>query len=109
MRALQLRPRPLPHFGSAAGEPRFSHASSPRALILSRCLPGLLGRPSSGDLLSSAAAPRAATTARTARLDSVRNARRSSCSFMGLLSLDSLISASATVAEVRPAYIVSGY
>src|SRR3954463_13443557 len=41
-------PRALPHFGSAAGLPRFSHSLSPSALIFSTCGPGLPGRSASG-------------------------------------------------------------
>src|ERR1051325_1310290 len=45
-------PLALPHFGSAAGTPRFSHSLSPIALIFSMCAPGLLGRSASGPFLS---------------------------------------------------------
>src|SRR3954471_13143268 len=41
-------PRALPHFGSAAGLPSFSHSLSPKALIFSTCAPGLLGRSAIG-------------------------------------------------------------
>src|SRR3954468_9969252 len=45
-------PRALPHFGSAAGLPRFSHLLSPIALIFSTCGPGLLGSSASGPVFS---------------------------------------------------------
>src|SRR6185437_9368687 len=50
--APQDRPRARPHFGSAAGTPRFSHWLSSSALILSRCGPGLEGSMASGPLRS---------------------------------------------------------
>src|SRR5262249_44271636 len=57
MCALHERPRPLPHFGSAAGDPRSSHVSFASALTFSTCAPGLLGKSASGALSSAAASP----------------------------------------------------
>src|SRR4051794_31287126 len=45
-------PRALPHFGSAAGLPRFSHSLSPIALIFSTCGPGLPGSSATGPVFS---------------------------------------------------------
>src|SRR5947209_676563 len=45
-------PRALPHFGSGAGAPSFSHSLSPIALIFSTCGPGLLGSSASGPVFS---------------------------------------------------------
>src|SRR4051812_16318532 len=48
MLLLHERPRARPHFGSAAGTPRFSHWLSPRALIFSTWRAGLRRQPRQG-------------------------------------------------------------
>src|SRR5437588_13037442 len=51
MWALHERPRPLPHFGSAVGEPRSSQVLSASALTFSTWGPAALGRPARGTCL----------------------------------------------------------
>src|SRR6516225_9750591 len=105
MRELHERPRPLPHLGSAAGEPRFSHWLSPRVLIFSMCAAGFEGRPASGEA-GSAARPLDAAKAKVARLPCRRKVRRSSCRFMGvLLRWEGLLPRNAALYSSR----VSGY